>query len=384
MNLIKKLTSKNPQDFEAVAKHLIDNSDVELFKELLLQNDFLFDFVKKNVNERLKSACTRANHHNLLNFLKYYTPEYEDFIIANLVKFANEDLTDELLDVFENGTDEQKTYCAKYFSFIKDPLALEFLNANAFSDYEYLSQNCAVALKALGDGKAYKKALENLKNEDDFEVLKAVRFLVAYGDKSALGGIFEALKSSKIPEHIASLIPYLVNLEADANSLLTINYILDGLGEVIGLSNVIDFGLYEVFEKLISTQNTPQIVLTLLNAQTKFNQLTENNEYLYDEDKATKNEVEDIKKLLGRHKFELPNRKIDEDSEFVFFALNLISELKLDKADEVRNLLDSCNQTLILKALEVLKNLDKLTEADKNCAMKNVTDENIKAVILSL
>lgn len=384
MNLIKKLTSKNPQDFEPAAKHLIDSSDVELFKELLLQSDFLFDFVKKNVNQRLKFACNRENFHNLISFLKYYAPEYEDFIVSNLVKFANEDLTDELLGIFENGTDEEKTYCAKYFSFVKDPLALEFLSANAFSDYEYLCQNCAEALKALGDIDTYNQALKNLKSEDDFEVLKSVRFLVAYGDKSALEWIFKVMKASKIPEHICALIPYLSDFALEQDYLLALNYIIDGLGEVIGLSQVIDFGLYEVFGKLIKQKNNPQVALTLLNAQTKFNQLTENNEYLYDEDKATKNEVEDIKKMLVPYSFELSDRELDEDSEFVFFALNLVSELKLKKAGAIRNLLCSCNQTLILKSLEVLKNLGELEECDKNSALENVSDENVKAVILSL
>lgn len=45
---------------------------------------------------------------NLLALLKYYSPFYEDFIVSNLVKFANEDLTDKLLEIFENGTDEEK------------------------------------------------------------------------------------------------------------------------------------------------------------------------------------------------------------------------------------------------------------------------------------
>ena len=47
---LKKLTGKNPKDFESVAYNLINNSDVELFKELVEKEDFLFDFVKKNVS----------------------------------------------------------------------------------------------------------------------------------------------------------------------------------------------------------------------------------------------------------------------------------------------------------------------------------------------
>ena len=41
MDLIKKLTGKNPSEYELVAKSLIDNSDIELFKKLVKQDDFL-------------------------------------------------------------------------------------------------------------------------------------------------------------------------------------------------------------------------------------------------------------------------------------------------------------------------------------------------------
>ena len=49
MDLIKKLTGKNPAEYEVVAKSLVDNSDVSLFAKLVKQDDFLFDFVK-NIN----------------------------------------------------------------------------------------------------------------------------------------------------------------------------------------------------------------------------------------------------------------------------------------------------------------------------------------------
>ena len=41
----KKLTGKNRNEYETVAKHLVDDCDVELFKELVDNDDFLFDFV---------------------------------------------------------------------------------------------------------------------------------------------------------------------------------------------------------------------------------------------------------------------------------------------------------------------------------------------------
>ena len=68
---LKKLTSKNPDDFETVAQNLINTPDVELFKELVESDDFLFDFVKQNVANRLEKNCNEGNYMNLIEFLKY-------------------------------------------------------------------------------------------------------------------------------------------------------------------------------------------------------------------------------------------------------------------------------------------------------------------------
>ena len=59
MDLIKKLTGKNPDEYENVAKLLVDTPDVNLFSKLVKQDDFLFDFVKQNVSNRIRSACNK-------------------------------------------------------------------------------------------------------------------------------------------------------------------------------------------------------------------------------------------------------------------------------------------------------------------------------------
>jgi hypothetical protein len=46
MDKIKQLTGKNQNEYEPVAKQIIDNADTELFEELVSKDDFLFDFVK--------------------------------------------------------------------------------------------------------------------------------------------------------------------------------------------------------------------------------------------------------------------------------------------------------------------------------------------------
>lgn len=385
---LKKLTGKNKNDYEAVAKHLVDDCDVELFKELVDNDDFLFDFVKNNVAQRLENAVNQNNYQNLVEFLKYYSQSYEDVIIDSLVKYADEDLTDLMLDKFENGCDNEKTYAAKYFAKIQDPLAYEFLRLNSYSDNEFLAQNCAMTLGAWHDEKSFDEAIEKLQNTDDFEKLSAVKFLTAYGDKKAVPKLFEAMKTSTMAENIAGEIPYLVSLyeliKTDyENALLAIIYITNALGEILPLSVVFDFEFFEVFEELINNHDDSKVAITLLNARDKFDTLTENDEYLYDEDKNTKNEIFDIKKLLNSAKKKdlekYINDELKEDSPFVFTALDFATDELA-----IRELLKSNNQTLILKTAEVLKSLGNFDETARTVALLKVTDINIKAIIRAL
>ena len=68
---LKKLTGKNPKDFEPVAYSLVNNPDVDLFAELVSKEDFLFDFVKQNVAQRIANVCDESNYLNLMQFLKF-------------------------------------------------------------------------------------------------------------------------------------------------------------------------------------------------------------------------------------------------------------------------------------------------------------------------
>ena len=385
---LKKLTGKNKNDYEAVAKHLVDDCDVELFKELVDNDDFLFDFVKNNVAQRIENAVNQNNYQNLVEFLKYYSQSYEDAIVGSLVKYADEDLTDLMLDKFENGCDNEKTYAAKYFAKVQDPLAYEFLRLNSYSDNEFLAQNCAMTLGAWHDEKSFDEAIEKLQNTDDFEKLSAVKFFTAYGDKKAVPMLFEAMKTSTMAENIAGEIPYLVSLyeliKTDyENALLAIIYITNALGEILPLSVVFDFELFEVFEELINNHDDSKVAITLLNARDKFDTLTENDEYLYDEDKNTKNEIFDIKKLLNSVKKKdlekYINDELREDSPFVFTALDFATDELA-----IRELLKSNNQTLILKTAEVLKSLGNFDETARTVALLKVTDINIKAIIRAL
>ena len=385
---LKKLTGKNPRDFESVAYSLINNSDVELFSELVSKEDFLFDFVKQNVADRLAKVCNESNYLNLLNFLKFYSPSYEEFIVSALVRYADEDLTDKMLEIFENGTDDEKIYCAKFFSYIQDPLAIDLLKQYAYSQNTYLSANCASTLAQLGDMSSYEQAIEMLSSDDEFTRLDGVKFLVSYGKTEALDEIIEAMKTSSMAENMAGDVPYLTDVfslykKNKTDGLFVANMIINGLGEILGLAQVFDFQLYEFLEMLINGPKNSQIAAVLINAIDKFDTLTENDEYLFDESKETKQEVLEIKKLLSTvsqgELYDLLDSELRADSLFVYTALEFTENENI-----VRSLLSCENPTIVLKSLEVLKQMDSITQEDRQIALNSVVDENVKNVIRAI
>lgn len=387
-DLIKKLTGKNKNDYEAAAKHLVDDADAEMFEKLVEQENYLFDFVKQNVANRIYNAVNENNYLNLLKFFKYYSPSYDEAIVSALAKYADEDLTDEILEIFETGTQNEKCYCAKFFSYIQDSLAIELLRNNSYTENESLNANCAATLGILGDEASYDEAIEKLNSDDEFEKLLAVKFLVIYGNKEALPKVIETMKTSTMAENIAGFIPYLIEfddlLEYNyQDGMLVLNNIINGLGEILGLYEVLNFNLYSNIEKILDKPADSISATVLLNAEDKFNTLTENDEYLFDEDKATQNEIKDIKKLLSginkKNLKQLITAELREYSPFVFTALDYT-----DDTDAVRELLRCNNQTIILKTAEILKKLNALDNTAKTVALLKITDENIKSIIRAL
>ncbi len=401
--LVKDLTAKEEQKALHAAKEIIDNADVEAFKLLAQKSDFLFDFVKNNVNKRLQKAINKDNYRNLFKFLDVYSPDFEDTIVGSFARFANEDLTDEIMELFEKGTDNEKAYCAKYFSYIPDTIAADLLTQYAFSDNEAISFNSAKALGAMKIQEAYDKAIELLNSDDDFTVLKAVKFLIAYEDKSAVKALLQAMEKSSMSENIAGEIPYLQSLmellEEDVTSALTcLDNILSGLGEILPLNQIFCFEMFDVLSYLISyngQNKNPQAAVVLLKALSKFEMLNENDEYTFDEDKNTKQEISEIYTILKRQQEYFWNAQkklavleISESSATagrISSALRVVCEYNLTTAEEnIKNLLNSHNEILLCEAVSALKQLNKLDGINKEDVLAKVHDENKKAIINSL
>lgn len=402
--LVKDLTAKDEQKAFCAAQEIINKTNTEAFKLLADKSEFLFDFVKNNVSKRLNKAINQNNYRNLFAFLKIYCPDFEDVIIGSLAKFANEEMTDEMLELLEQGSDEEKAYAAKYFSYIPDTIAIDDLIQYAFEDNEALAFNAAKALGAMNADIAYQKAIELLNSDDEFTVLKAVKFLVAYENKNAVEQILKAMEHSSMSENIAGEVPYIQSImellttyDDKSLVLLCVDNILSGLGEILPLNQIFCFELFEVLSFLIEyniKNKDSQAAAILLKALSKFEMLNENEEYTFDEDKNTKQEINEIYNLLKNQQEyfwnaqknlvknelnpSLPNYRTSS-------ALRVIAEYNLTQAaDEVKSLLNSENEILLCEAVIALKNLSMLDGINKDEIIGKVKDENKKALIQSL
>ena len=389
MDLIKKLTGKNPDEYEGVAKSLVDNSDVNLFAKLVKQDDFLFDFVKNNVANRIKKAVNQDNYLNLLNFLDNYSPSYDSVIAECLYNFGGIEILPAMKEIFVNGNVEKKAYALKYFSFVPREYVEELLpliRQTAVSEFEPLSINSIEVLSKMNDEIFKTEALQKLNSEDEFEQYNGVKYLVAFKALDALPQILQVMKKSSLSENIASEIPYLVPVEdliKTDDGVLVLCNIVSAIPEIIPPSAVIDYNLFSIFEDLYLNNLSSSSAVLLRLAQEKFAELTSNDEYLYDCDKNTKDEVFAINQLLvGIDSYKLKNLLYDElydESEFVFFAVDFV-----DEAEELESLLDTKNPTLILKVLLKLKDKQMLTQSHKDIASKNIEENELKQYIEAL
>lgn len=403
---LKNLTGKDELKAMEAASFLIDNSSVELYKKLVERTDYLFDFVRNNVCKRIEKAVNSHNFLNIINLFNIYSSYYDDLFASILSKHANEDLTDKIFELLEKGTIDQKTYAAKYFTYIPDTVALEILTKYAFDDDEYLSYNSAEALGQMQDDVTYDIALNYLKSDDDFEKLKAVRYFNAYGRNYPISEIFAAMNNSKMPENIAGQIPYmqslieLFNIPGMKYDVLTaLDYILSGLGEILPLADVYQFELYELLELLIDINKSDneysgKISEVLIRAYFKFTLFTENQEYIFDEDNNTKDEIKAIFNLLkskdkqfwDKQKVYIIQELTGGDDERIISSLPLIAEANItDAVKNIRDILaENSNEIVLCEALTALKVLGCIEKSDIENVMIKIHNPNIKAIIDSL
>ena len=269
------------------------------------------------------------------------------------------------------------------------------------NDNEALAFNSARALGVMQDDSAYQKAISLLNSDDDFTVLKAVKFLVAFEDKNAVDYLLNAMEKSSMAENIAGEIPYLESLlnliqTKKEQAISCLDNIISGLGEILPLNQIFNFEMYDVLSFLITDnqQNkNPQAAVVLLAALSKFDMLANNDEYTFDEDKNTKQEVSEIYNLLSKQqeyfwnaqkRLSVQELDINVPAHRISSALRVVSDYKIkESVENLKALLNSNNEVIICETVATLKQLDSLAGLDKEKIISKIKDENQKALIES-
>lgn len=395
---IKDLTSKDEKKALSAAYEMVNNSDTELFRELVQTSEYLFQFVKDNVAQRIDKVVNKQNFKNLFNFFRIYSSDY-DYVFAEIIaKYADENVKKNLKAMFENSDISEKTYIARCFEFMPEPSLTDEFSKYAFDENECLASACSSALGAVEDENSYNTALDYLNSDDDFIRLKAMNFFMSYGKIPSFEQLHKALMTSKMPENIAGKIAYLVPLTEIINEntsfgLDVLNYVLSGLGEILPLSDIFCFEIYNCLSMLAKYRFddfSSQVAVILLKAKRNFALFTENDEYIFDEDKSTKDEIWAICKLLNSFDKEFWNLQMSEVSQELsesenrqYSALHIIRDFKIKDAvsDIVEMIYETENQTLICDGIAVLKALDGLVYVNKDDIISQITDDNLKAII---
>lgn len=397
---VKIITAKDEKAAVEVIKKMINDSDVELFKELLSQSEYLFPFIKENVSKRFEMSLCGSNYQNIFDFLEYYSPDYDRVFASAIKVFGQDAIKPKMLDLIKNGSAAQKTYAARYYEISPDLFAIRELVSNAFSDDEYLADACAAALGAINEQKSYQTALEKLNSDDDFESLKALNFFVSYIKNPPMPEIFKALERSGMAENFAGKIAYLIPLpslikEDLQNALTVIDNILSGFGEILPLSEVFNYELFDVLGMLSENSEekySSQISAIMLRAFAKFNTICSNDEYTFDEDKNTKEELNEINRLLNSFGSEYWKNceknielELSAEKRRVLSALNVIKEQNIQSSiPAIADMIyENQDETVICEGLSALKQFNSISLVDKNDIMPYFTNETLKAIVES-
>ncbi len=389
------LFSKDINTFKSACHNIIENKDFETFLKLCESAESIFDFIKEKINKGLFEAVNAENFKNVFVFMKLYCADFEEFIINSFVKFANEDLTDTLLEIFEHGEDDQKTYCAAYFERINDSLALDLLNKYAMSENEALAANCAKALFNFGDKTLFNKAVEELK-EDDTKALRAVEFLASYGDKEAFLPVFNYMKKSTCAPNAALALldikPFEILIKEDVPRALEIyDVILNAYPEDLPLSTLGFYCVFDFIDYLLNrAEKTPYVCRLILNTKLKFEIFVSDDIYTFDLDKNLKNCIKEAHNNLQQFdpafcKNNLKCELLNEDKTRALNALLVIGDLGLKNyVDDILNLArTSEDEILVCESTLALKKMNALEGLNSENTINRLKNEYIKAIVSS-
>lgn len=308
-----KITDKNPKIAQKAAKHIISNKDLEAWSCLADNEEHIFDFIKNKVTQYLIDEVTEENTNNLFALMNRYNSWLADVIALASSKFDSPDINDKMLQYLIGGGIDQQAYAARYFAYVKFEPAETVLIKHLDSENENLKVNSAEALGAQKSKNAFEILFKNLDSLDDWQKLEAAELLCALGNTEALKPILKAMTTSSMKENLASeaaslccLADYLYTNDEELHMLIleAFDHIVVGLPEILPLQNLLVYDFYECIDKLLklaeegSSIYTSKYAQILLRARYKFDMIINNDQYTFDENKETLEELKHIHNIL--------------------------------------------------------------------------------------
>lgn len=390
----KNLISKDAELSKKTASEILNNCDIETFKTLCDNSSHIFDFIIDKIVKNLTNATNHENIKTTFEFAKIYNERLGDFIVKSWLRLANEDLTDELLEIFENGTLDQKIYTARYFEKINDPPALDLLNKYAYSENEYLSQACACALSSFGDNTLRNQVIESLKDKnDDFKRYFSLKFLINYGKNEDLPIIIAETLCSPFGANLAADILYkysldeLCNLTTFEDSLGVFDEIVSAYPEDIPLDTICDFNIYDFLNKLFENKNEPFVNRILADLKNIFELICEGNIYTYDLNKDSLLEIKNINNRLKAFNPDenLITQELEKTPKRILRALNTLSSIATDtSAQKIKILCEKTDNSAVLcECAKIAKILNRQDMIKKEEILKKIAGENARALFES-
>lgn len=403
-----KLTEKNPDLAQKAAKHIIDNKDIDAWNCLADNEEHIFDFVKDKVAQRLINAVTEKNYTNIFNLMQKYNDWLADIVALSTSKFDDPDINDRMLEYLINGNTDQKSYAARYFVYIDYPQSETPLIKYLDDNNETLKTNAAEALGAQKSKKAFEILIKKLNTDDEWERVSAAELLSSFGNSEAVKPILTAMVKSNMKENMASEAASIICLadcfygnddELKELALEAIDSITTGLPEVLPLANLIAYNYYECIDKLLKTAENEDNALSgkisqvLLRAKSKFELLSNNDQYTFDEDKETLEEIKHINNIInlrgktfwGDMTYLLTEELDSQDFNRKYNAISTVTEIGLNFAgDKLIEIIQNQRtpEVILCKAVYALESL-KYSEALKDLKklLIRVKDPNKSAII---
>ena len=386
----KNLISKDNEASKKAAQDIVNNIDIKSFQTLCENSQYMFDFVIDKVVKNLILATNTNNLKATFEFSKFYDTQIGEYVNQAWQRFANEELTDKILEFFETGSEEQKIYAAKYFEKINDPLALEWLNKYAISENESLSSACAFTLGIFNDETSRNKALLMLNDNDEFAKFSAIKFLINYSRKEDLKFVINTMENCAFSTNIAQEILYTHDINTLKDTLNEDEFlkltdeIISGYPEDIPLDTVLDFNITELLEILNRNKNS-YATRILTDAKNIFGLIISDTIYTYDLTKEHLRAIKNLNNMLQNINIDVLTIKNElfKTPKRAQRALNTIISLNNNIfSNEIQKLYAQTNDsTLLCECARVAKALDIIL--DKNTGLNKISDNNAKELFKS-